>query len=145
MTAEELFTNEEILEIMQAVKDAEHRTSGEIKVHIENSTEGKDVMDRAADVFAMLELHKTKLRNGVLFYLAINDKKFAILGDAGIHSTVGERFWDSIKNHMQSYFRKGNFTLGMVEGIKLAGEKLREKFPYTDDDVNELSDDISFG
>ncbi len=145
MTAEELFTNEEILEIMQAVKDAENRTSGEIKVHIENSAEGKDIMDRAADVFAMLELHKTKLRNGVLFYLVINDKKFAILGDVGIHNAVGDRFWDSIKNHMQTFFRKGNFTLGMVEGIKLAGEKLREKFPYADDDINELSDDISFG
>ena len=145
MTAEELFTNEEILEIMQAVKDAENRTSGEIKVHIENSSEGKDIMDRAADVFAMLELHKTKLRNGVLFYLAINDKKFAILGDVGVHNAVGDRFWDSIKNQMQTYFRKGNFTLGMIEGIRLAGEKLREKFPHADDDINELSDDISFG
>ena len=145
MTAEELFTNEEILEIMQAVKDAENRTSGEIKVHIENSSEGKDIMDRAADVFALLELHKTKLRNGVLFYLAINDKKFAILGDVGVHNAVGDRFWDSIKNQMQTYFRKGNFTLGMIEGIRLAGEKLREKFPHADDDINELSDDISFG
>ena len=130
---------------MQAVKDAENRTSGEIKVHIENSSEGKDIMDRAADVFAMLELHKTKLRNGVLFYLAINDKKFAILGDVGVHNAVGDRFWDSIKNQMQTYFRKGNFTLGMIEGIRLAGEKLREKFPHADDDINELSDDISFG
>ena len=145
MTAEELFTNEEILEIMQAVKDAENRTSGEIKVHIENSSEGKDIMDRAADVFAMLELHKTKLRNGVLFYLAINDKKFAILGDVGVHNAVGDSFWDSIKNQMQTYFRKGNFTLGMIEGIRLAGEKLREKVPHADDDINELSDDISFG
>ncbi len=144
MTAEELFTTEQIAEILQAVKDAEHRTSGEIKVHIESSTQGKDVLDRAADVFAMLELHKTKLRNGVLFYLAISDKKFAILGDIGIHQAVGDRFWDTIRNQMQQYFRNGNFTAGMIEGIKMAGEKLRDKFPYQDDDINELSDEISF-
>jgi len=144
MTAEELFTTEQIAEILQAIKDAEHRTSGEIKVHIESSTQGKDVLDRAADVFAMLELHKTKLRNGVLFYLAISDKKFAILGDIGIHQAVGDRFWDTIRNQMQQYFRNGNFTAGMIEGIKMAGEKLRDKFPYQDDDINELSDEISF-
>ena len=144
MTAEELFTNEEILEIMQAVKDAEHRTSGEIRVHIEKSAGDKDVLDRAADVFAMLELQKTKLRNGVLFYLAIEDHKFAILGDVGIHDRVGDRFWDEIRNHMQSYFRQNRFTSGMVEGIAMAGEKLRAKFPYMDDDINELPDEISF-
>jgi uncharacterized membrane protein len=89
-------------------------------------------------------MHKTKLRNGVLFYLAIKDKKFAILGDAGINAAVPGDFWEKIKNYMQEEFRKGNFTEGLCEGIRMAGEQLKSHFPYQSDDVNELPDDISF-
>lgn len=101
-------------------------------------------MDRATEVFASLNMHKTKLRNGVLFYLAIKDKKFAIIGDVGINKLVPENFWESIKNHMQSEFRQGKFTEGLCDGIKMAGEQLKNHFPYQSDDVNELPDDISF-
>ena len=143
-TAESFFTDEEVTKIMQAVKQAERKTSGEIRVHIESKAGDGEVMDRAANVFAMLELHRTRLRNGVLFYLAIEDRKFAILGDSGINAVVPDNFWDGIKEKMISHFRKGEFTEGMIQGINMAGDKLVEKFPYMRDDVNELPDEVSF-
>ena len=102
-------------------------------------------MDRAAEIFNVLKLHKTTLRNGVLFYMAIKDHKFAILGDRGINEKVSENFWDNIKEHMAGKFKAGMVTEGLVEGIKMAGRQLKQHFPIADDDKNELSDDISFG
>jgi len=130
--------------IENAIKNAELNTSGEIRVHIESKCKG-NVLDRASDVFAMLKMHKTELRNGVLFYLALNDHKFAILGDAGINAIVPDDFWESIKELMAEQFAKNNLTSGLVKGIEMAGNKLKEHFPYQKDDVNELSDEISFG
>lgn len=138
------FTKEQQKRIVEAIKQAEHNTSGEIRVHIEKSCK-KDVLDRAADVFAMLKMHKTKLRNGVLFYLSIEDRKFAILGDGGINAKVPENFWESVKETVFEQFKAGNQTEGLVKGILMAGEKLKAHFPYQKDDVNELSDEISFG
>jgi uncharacterized membrane protein len=123
---------------------AEQKTSGEIRVHIDSKCYG-NVLDRAAQVFAELNMHQTKLRNGVLFYLAWEDRKFAILGDAGIHAVVPDDFWDNIKIRMQLKFRAGQFKEGLCEGIQMAGEQLKEKFPIAEQDVNELSDKISFG
>jgi uncharacterized membrane protein len=102
-------------------------------------------MDRAAWWFEKLEMHKTKLRNGVLFYLAVKDHKFAILGDAGINAQTSNDFWDEIKEGMQNHFVKSKFSEGLCNGIQMAGEQLKKHFPYESDDVNELSDDISFG
>lgn len=130
--------------IFKAIQQAELNTSGEIRVHIEEKCKG-DVLDRAADVFAMLKMHKTDLRNGVLFYLALNDHQFAVLGDAGINAVVPENFWESVKIAMVEQFAQDNLAMGLVKGIELAGEKLKEHFPYQKDDVNELPDDISFG
>jgi uncharacterized membrane protein len=138
------FTKEQQNKIVEAIKQAEFNTSGEIRVHIEEKCK-KDVLDRAADVFAMLKMHKTKLRNGVLFYLSVEDRKFAILGDAGINAKVPENFWESVKETVLEQFTSGNQTEGLVKGILMAGEKLKAHFPYQKDDVNELSDDISFG
>jgi len=138
------FTKEQQKQIVEAIKQAEHNTSGEIRVHIEKKCK-KDVLDRAVDVFAMLKMHKTELRNGVLFYLSIEDHKFAILGDAGINAKVPEIFWESVKEAVLEQFKSGNQTEGLVKGILMAGEKLRTYFPYQQDDVNELSDEISFG
>lgn len=142
--AERNFSQEEKARIRNAIREAELRTSGEVVVHIENRCK-EDVLDRAAGVFDMLELQKTKERNGVLFYLAMKDHKFAILGDGGINEKVGNAFWNEVKDLMQAEFRNGAFTEGLCKGIGLAGEKLAEHFPYQKDDVNELSDDISFG
>jgi uncharacterized membrane protein len=134
----------EKIKIVNAIKQAEKNTSGEVRVHIENYSK-TDVLDRAADVFAMLKMHKTQLRNGVLFYLALKDQNFAVLGDAGINAVVPNNFWESIKEAMQEHFKKGDFAEGLSIGITMAGEKLKEHFPYQKDDVNELPDDISFG
>lgn len=129
--------------IKRAVMDAELDTSGEIRVHIENECEG-DVLDRAAFVFNKLNMHKTKLRNGVLFYLAVKNRKFAIIGDAGINQKVPENFWDNTKQILLNHFRKEEFAEGLIKGILMAGEQLKAHFPYQKNDVNELSDDISF-
>jgi uncharacterized membrane protein len=134
----------EKIKIVNAIKHAEKNTSGEVRVHIENHSK-TDVLDRAADVFAMLKMHKTQLRNGVLFYLALKDQNFAVLGDAGINAVVPNNFWESIKEAMQEHFKKGDFAEGLSIGITMAGEKLKEHFPYQKDDFNELPDDISFG
>ena len=144
MTAANFFSKEEKEKIREAVKSAETSTSGEIRVHIDNHCK-EDVMDRAAWWFAKLEMHKTEQRNGVLFYLAVKDHKFAILGDAGINSVTPEDFWDTIKEQMLEQFKEGKFADGLSKGIHLAGEALQAHFPYQDDDVNELSDEISFG
>ena len=143
-SAKSFFTKEQQDQLLQAIEQAELNTSGEGRIHLENSCKG-NVLDRAADLFAKLDMHKTKLRNGVLFYLAINDKKFAVLGDAGINAKLPSGFWDEVKEIMQQNFKLGNFTDGLSKGIIMAGEKLKQHFPYQKDDTNELSNDISFG
>jgi uncharacterized membrane protein len=130
--------------IRQSIADAELDTSGEIRIHIERRCKG-EVLDRGAYLFEKLGMHKTAQRNGVLFYLAIDDHRFAILGDAGINALTPEDFWDRIKEKMQQEFREGRFAEGLAWGIREAGKELKAHFPYQDDDVNELPDDISFG
>jgi uncharacterized membrane protein len=143
MKASSFFAKEQQAQILAAVKEAEKATSGEIRVHIENSC-AEDVLDRAAWIFNKLGMHKTADRNGVLFYLAVNDRKFAVIGDAGINAKVPEGFWDDIKELLQEKFREGKFTEGLSEGIILAGKHLNKHFPHKKNDVNELSDEISF-
>ena len=128
--------------VVNAIKEAETNTSGEIRVHIEAHTD-EDHYEHALKVFADLKMHKTELRNGVLFYVAVNDHKFVILGDQGINDKVADNFWDTTKEMMQNYFRKGAFKEGLVEGILKAGQELKIHFPYQDDDTDELSNEIS--
>jgi len=143
--AEQLFSPEEKVQIVAAIKAAELQTSGEIQVHIENHCKG-EVLDRAAEVFETLKMYQTKDRNGVLFYLAVEDHKFAILGDAGINAVVPDDFWEKSKNLMGEHFRAGRFSQGLIAGIHQAGEQLRSHFPYDSaTDKNGLSDEISFG
>lgn len=143
MQASNFFTAEQKKLIENAIRDAELDTSGEIRVHIETNFTG-DVLDRAATVFAKLNMQKTELRNGVLIYLAIKNRQFAIIGDAGINKVVPENFWNEIKNAMESHFRVSEFATGLAVGVKMAGEQLKRHFPYHKDDTNELSNDISF-
>ena len=143
MSVSDFFTKEEKDEILAAIQAAEKDTSGEIRVHVEKHCKG-DLLDRAAFVFAKLDMHKTELRNGVLFYLAINDRKFAILGDKGINAVVPANFWQSISDHITELFKQQQFTKGLSDGIRMAGKQLAEKFPYQENDINELSDEISF-
>lgn len=144
MNVRKYFTEKEKLQIKNAIHAAEFNTSGEIRVHIEKHCK-EDVLDRAAYLFEKLEMHKTELRNGVLFYLAIEDHRFAILGDAGINQKVPDDFWEKIKEQMAASFKEGNFAEGLTTGILQAGEKLKQHFPWKKDDENELSDEISFG
>lgn len=144
MTAENFFTLEEKQKILNAIKSAEKDTSGEIRVHLENVCKG-DVLDRAAFLFEKLQMQKTKLRNGVLFYLAVNDHKFAILGDAGINSVTPDNFWEDIKSVILENFKENKFAVGLTQGILMAGEALKAHFPFQNNDINELNDEISFG
>jgi uncharacterized membrane protein len=138
------FSKDQKETILNAIREAELNTSGEIRVHIENECE-EDVLDRAAFLFGKLKMDQTAQRNGVLFYLAIASRKFAILGDSGINQCVPENFWNEIKEDMAAHFANNEFTEGLTEGIRMAGNSLKEYFPYRTDDVNELSDEISFG
>ncbi len=143
-TANSFFTKEQKEDIKQVILNAELDTSGEIRVHIENTCEG-DVLDRAAYIFQKLKIHKTELRNGVLFYLALKNRKFSVIGDEGINKVVPDDFWEELRNKMLNYFRDGQFTEGLMEGIITIGKYLKKQFPYQTNDVNELSDEISFG
>ncbi|WP_303920514.1 TPM domain-containing protein [Draconibacterium sediminis] len=144
MGVQKYFTEAGKLQITNAIRVAETNTSGEIRVHIEKHCK-EDVLDRAAYLFEKLEMHKTELRNGVLFYLAVEDKKFAILGDGGINQKVADDFWESTKEVVIAKLKEGKYAEALADGIIMAGEQLKTHFPYQDDDVNELSDEISFG
>jgi uncharacterized membrane protein len=144
MRASDLFSPEERKRIMQAIEAAELNTSGEIRVHVEVSYTGA-LLDRAATVFARLGMHKTALRNGVLFYLAVKKRQFAVIGDAGINKVVPPTFWDEIRSVMEGYFKNSEFGEGLSKGILMTGEQLKKNFPYKTGDINELPNEISFG
>lgn len=144
MSAKNFFSSEQQAAIKQSIANAELNTSGEIRVHIDDKCKG-DVLDCAANMFHELKMDATELRNGVLFYLAVSDHKFAILGDKGINEKVPADFWDHIKDVMLAHFKKQEFTEGLCKGIEMAGEKLKAHFPLQHNDTNELHNDVSFG
>lgn len=143
MKASAFFTQEQQDAIVRAIGEAEHATSGEIRVHIQTSCKA-DVLDEAAWLFRKLGMYRTADRNGVLIYLALKERKFAIIGDTGINSVVPPGFWDEIRDHMAQRFRDNLFTEGLVEGILMTGAQLKEHFPHLKDDINEITDTISF-
>lgn len=142
--AKDLFTADQREDIRQAILNAELDTSGEIRVHIETTCTG-DVLDRAAYIFDKMSMQKTDKRNGVLFYLAVKNRRFAVIGDTGINAVVPEDFWDDLKHLLLNHFRENRFTEGLIEGIDKVGSYLKKHFPYQTGDINELSDEISFG
>ncbi len=129
--------------IVAAIQEAEKDTSGEIRVHIDNFCKG-DAMERAKELFFKLKMNETAQRNGVLIYLAVRDHKFAIIGDQGINDIVEADFWEDVKNDMAQSFRNGLFADGVVCGVLRCGKKLKSYFPHQDDDIDELSNEISF-
>jgi uncharacterized membrane protein len=139
---EKFLTAAEEQEIVDSIRTAEKLTSGEIRVHLESNCAG-NVYDRAQELFHLLKMDNTKQANGILFYLAVDDRKFSVLGDTGIHAHVGDEFWKSIKEVMEARFRESEFKNGLVAGIQMAGEKLAAHFPWKSGDVNELPDQIS--
>jgi len=141
---EAFLSAEEEKEIIKAIRFAEQNTSGEIRVHIEKSSK-TDAFERAMEVFHYLKMDNTKQQNGVLIYVAVEDKTFVIYGDKGINDVVPVDFWDSTKDVMQSHFKHGGFKQGLIEGVLKAGQQLEKHFPWIHGDNNELSDDISKG
>jgi uncharacterized membrane protein len=139
------FTPQETARIVAAIKTAESHTSGEIKVHVEGQCEIHP-FDRGLEVFDQLNMRQTRLRNGVLFYVAMTSRQFSIIADEGINRVVPADFWEHIKLGMGRYLATGKVVEGIVHGVLEAGSQLKAHFPYSPyDDENEISDDISLG
>ncbi|CAM4354842.1 TPM domain-containing protein [Cytophagaceae bacterium 50C-KIRBA] len=137
-------SQEQQAEIIQAIKEAELGTSGEIRVHIESHCEGHPI-ERSKVLFFQLGMNQTDLQNGVLVYLAIKDRKYAIIGDKGIDARVDPEFWETIRDEMRPYLAKNEIGAGLAWGVRRIGEVLNRYFPYQKDDINELTDELSFG
>lgn len=141
---EEFLTAQEQEQVIEAIRTAEKNTSGEIRVHLEKTSK-IDIYERALEVFNFLKMDNTKLQNGVLIYVAVEDRAFVIFGDEGINNVVEDDFWESTKNIMQGHFKRGHFKQGLVDGILKAGKQLQLHFPWESGDINEIPDDISIG
>lgn len=138
-----VFSKEQENLIVAAITEAERRTSAELRVHADHFCKGSPVL-KAENLFLHMKMHETELRNGVLIYVAMEDHKFAVVGDQGIHSKVGEKFWQEVTDLMKSYFEKGEIISGICEGIGLVGEQLAGFYPWNEDDQNELPNDINY-
>jgi uncharacterized membrane protein len=143
-SAKKFFSASQVKQIESAITSAEENTSGEIRVHIENRCKAEAV-EYATRVFHKLGMHKTDLRNGVMLYVAVRDKKFAVIGDEGIHKNVPEGFWDSVRDKMLDYFKQEKYTEGICRGIEMTGNELKKYFPHFNSDKNELSNEVTFG
>lgn len=141
---EDFLTLEEEQDIVSAIRLAEKNTSGEIRVHIEAST-NLPHFERALAIFHQLKMFNTKQQNAVLLYVAINDQKFVIYGDKGINDVVPKNFWNTTKEVIEEEFKKGQFKQGIIEGVLMAGQELKDHFPWHIDDVDELSNEVSKG
>ena len=143
------FAASERTRIESTIAAAELRTSGEIRFHLERDVPlkppiGGDPYQQARHIFDKLGMHRTEARNGVLVYMAVRSRKFAVVGDEELHAKVGDGFWAEVVENMQQHFAQDHFAEGIAAGILQIGEKLREHFPYRDDDVNELPNEISY-
>ncbi|WP_339755612.1 TPM domain-containing protein [uncultured Winogradskyella sp.] len=141
---EDFLTSKEEEEIVEAIRIAEYDTSGEIRVHIEHNCD-TDVYERALDVFHILKMDNTKAQNGVLIYVAVDNKSFVIFGDQGINNIVGADFWNSTRDKINSQFKSGYFKQGIIDGIIEAGKVLSKHFPRNHCDNDELDNTISKG
>lgn len=141
---EDFLTSEEEQEIIEAIRTAEKSTTGEIRVHIEQKC-NIDIYEHALEVFHILKMDNTRHQNGVLIYVALDNKSFVICGDQGINNVVGEKFWNSTRDIIKLQFNNGNFKQGLVDGIIEAGRALSKYFPYQLNNPNELDNKISRG
>jgi len=142
----EFFSAKDKEQIVQAIRNAERETSGEIRVYVESRNPLVNVMERAAEIFFNLKMQQTDDRNAVLLYIAMKDKELALFGDEGIYKRVGADYWNNEVKNMISQFSKDNISNGIEQCIQHIGQTLKEKFPYnTTTDKNELPDDIVFG
>jgi len=142
-TVEDFLSKSDEQAIVEAIRQSEMRTSGEIRVHLEHHSATEDALMRAQELFHLLKMDNTKEENGVLIYVAVDDHKLAICGDTGINNVVPPDFWESTKDAMITQFTKGNFRDGLIAGVHAAGEKLAVFFPWKHGDKNELPDEIT--
>jgi uncharacterized membrane protein len=144
--ANDFFSAEEKQLITGAIKAAEKKTSGEVRVYIESKCEYVNAIDRAMELFGQLNMQQTLQRNAVLVYVAMKDRQLAVFGDEGIHPKVGNTFWQEEVNKMLSQFNRENYAEGIAQIVLDIGSALQYHFPYDDKgDLNELPDDIVFG
>lgn len=140
------FSEKEQKEIVQAIAAAETATSGEIRLYVEGHCQYDDALDRAREVFQELKMYETAASNGVLIYLAMNDRKLAVFGDEGIHQKVGADFWQQNLRETTVHFQQKAYGTVLSVLIHSIGEALKEAFPYDRvGDINELPDDIVYG
>ncbi len=144
LTAEDFLSSTERERVKAAVRAAEARTSGEIRIHLDDAVVD-EVMDRAAFVFTELEMHRTQDRNGALIYVSVSQHRAAVIGDIGIYEKLPHGFWNDTLHVMLQEFKKGQYCDGLCLGVERLGEQMRAHFPYERGDKNELSDDISYG
>ncbi len=137
-------SDEDLEAIARAVASAEQLTSGQVRVHLEDRCVG-DPLAHASRTFRQIGMDRTRLRNGVLLYLALDDHRFAVLGDSGIHERVGAGFWDSVRDALQGELKAGRMRDGIVAAVLEIGRVLGQHFPDRPDDVNELTDSVSLG
>lgn len=143
MSTNVFLTDEQEKNIIKAIAEAENRTSGEVRIHIEHQCK-REPLERAARIFHELGMDQTELKNGVLIYIATEDHKAAVYAGKGIHKQVEDGFWSDVLNILLEHFKKEEFEIGIVEAVRKVGYQLKELFPYHRDDVNELSDEISY-
>ncbi|MCB9251122.1 MAG: TPM domain-containing protein [Flavobacteriales bacterium] len=137
------FSEQDEQRLMDAISEAESDTSGEIRVHIDRYCK-TDPLLKAKNLFVKLEMNNTERSNGVLFYISVEDKKFAIFGDKGINEKVEDNFWTSTVMLMTEHFKQNNLVGGICAGVLEAGKRLKVHFPIQDDDTNELSNEITY-
>lgn len=141
-----LFSEEDNRIIVKAIRHAEQRTSGEVRVFVESRCSWVDAIYRAAEIFFTLQMEKTEQRNAVLVYIALKDRQLAVFGDEGIHKKVGTEYWHKVVAEMLSTFNKEDYAKGIAECVIQIGEALTTHFPFDrDTDKNELPDTIVFG
>lgn len=143
MSTNGFLTDKQEQSIIKAIAEAENKTSGEIRVHIEHKS-NRDPLERAARIFHELGMDETELQNGVLIYIATEDHKASVYAGKGIHNQVEEGFWSDVLNILLDHFKNQEFENGIVEAVKKVGNKLKELYPYQGGDENELTDEISY-
>jgi uncharacterized membrane protein len=131
--------------IVRAIKDAEAKTSGQIRVFLQRGRFEEDALERAQNKFFQLGMHKTRERNAILILVAPRMQKFAVVGDEGVHQKCGEPFWKELVEKMRLHFLREEFTDALIEGIESAGALLARHFPKTGSSANELPDEIVEG
>ena len=143
MNPDNFFTPQEEQQIVNAIRQAEKNTSGEIRVHLESKNKDKPTLDYVWQVFEAIGMRETKQANGVLFYIDINHRTFSIVADEGINKVVPDNFWGAISKIVTDGFKQGQYANALEQGILKVGEQLKQYFPHKADDVNELPDEIS--